>query len=77
MKVKFTCPCGESFNIKVSNFGNKTSIVCQNCGLEFPKDKFPTLKGALLQLEQISGDLDKSNNSNDIYESLPHWKFEL
>jgi hypothetical protein len=73
MKVKLTCQCGESFNIDADNFKNKTSIICQNCGSEFPKDKFEDFKASIVKLNNIH----KCFNEPVDGSLHPHWDFEL
>lgn len=75
MKVKFTCcNCNENFNVDATNFKNKVSIVCPNCGTEFPKDNFKDLKDSVLKIQQIK---DSLYNKNELGESLPSWHIDF
>ncbi|UZW13230.1 hypothetical protein OSC52_15440 [Clostridium pasteurianum] len=75
MKVKLTCPCGESFNVNSENFKNKTSIVCQNCSTEFPKEYFEQFKDAIRTLGKLENNFKYKTDDNGF--EIPYWKFEL
>lgn len=75
MKIKLTCPCGESFNIRAENFKNKTQIVCPNCDKKFPEEKFDDFKKSIITLDKIKNDIETQAESSGFTE--PHWKFEF
>ncbi|MEY8002017.1 hypothetical protein AB8U03_17875 [Clostridium sp. Mt-5] len=75
MKVRFTCcNCRESFNVDAENFENKSSLVCPNCGSEFPSDKLKILGDAVLKIEQVKKPLFKKGRLAD---DVPTWTISI